>query len=273
MTTLDVVIVSYNTRDDLATCLVSLFGSPPSCPWQVTVVDNGSADGSAGVVEERWPEARLVRNERNEGFARATNAGIRAGTGSLVLLLNSDTVVPPGALDALIAALRAEPRAGIVGPRLVDAAGRPELSYGRMMSPLADLRQKVIVRSQRRGLGLARFYVDRATRGRRFVDWVSGACLLVWRRDAEQAGLFDERFFLYTEDVDFCAAVRARGRRVLFDPAVTVVHLRGRSGETTPQLTRVAYRRSQLAFYEKHHPAWVPILRAYLKIRRQPIDE
>jgi GT2 family glycosyltransferase len=105
------------------------------------------------------------------------------------------------------------------------------------------------------------------TRRERDVDWVSGACLLVRRTDAEAVGLMDERYFMYAEDVDFCAAVRARGRRVLFSPAAEVVHLRGRSRATASTAAEQAYRRSQIAFYEKHHPGWVPWLRWYLKMK------
>ena len=92
------------------------------------------------------------------------------------------------------------------------------------------------------------------------VDWVSGACLLVRRADAEAAGLLDERYFMYCEDVDFCAAIRARGGRVYFTPSAEVTHLRGRAAAVDPPATQAAYRRSHLAFYEKHHPAWVPLL-------------
>jgi GT2 family glycosyltransferase len=109
--------------------------------------------------------------------------------------------------------------------------------------------------------------VERLTRRRHSPDWVSGACLLVRRADAEAVGLLDERFFMYTEDVDFCAAIRARGRRIVFTPDVEVVHLRGRSVASAPAATRAAYRRSQMAFYEKHHPAWAPLLRLYLRLR------
>jgi GT2 family glycosyltransferase len=98
---------------------------------------------------------------------------------------------------------------------------------------------------------------------------VSGACLLVHRTDAEAVGLLDERYFMYEEDVDFCAAIRARGRGVLFVPDVEVIHLRGRSAATAPGPTRAAYRRSQIAFYEKHHPAWAPLLRLYVRVRGQ----
>jgi GT2 family glycosyltransferase len=107
------------------------------------------------------------------------------------------------------------------------------------------------------------------TRQRRAVDWVSGACLLIRRRDLMAVGMLDERFFMYTEDVDLCASVRARGRQVLFEPDAEIVHLRGRSVATARSATRAAYRRSQLAFYEKHHPRWAPVLRRYLKLRGQ----
>jgi GT2 family glycosyltransferase len=109
--------------------------------------------------------------------------------------------------------------------------------------------------------------VERMTQRPREVDWVSGACLLVRRAEAEAVGLMDERYFIYAEDVDFCAAIRARGRSVLFTPAAQVVHLRGRSVASARGATERAYRRSQIAFYEKHHPRWAPWLRGYLRVR------
>jgi GT2 family glycosyltransferase len=111
--------------------------------------------------------------------------------------------------------------------------------------------------------------VERSLATPQEVDWVSGACLLVWRADAEAVGLLDERFFLYTEDVDFCAAVRRRGRRVRFVPSVEVRHLRGRSRLRNPSAASAAYRRSHLAFYAKHHPGWHRVLRGYLRVRGQ----
>ena len=141
-----------------------------------------------------------------------------------------------------------------------------------MIGPLAELRQKLLVAGNNRGAPLLGAYVNRLTRRAREVDWISGACLLVRRADAEAAGLLDERYFMYVEDVDFCAAIRARGRRVLFTPDAEVVHLRSRSVASVPRAIEAAYRRSQLAFYAKHHPRWVPLLRAYLKLRRRLPD-
>ena len=269
---LSIVIVSFNTRADLERCLETLLADPPGVPHEIVVVDNASHDGSPGAVMARWPSIRVLPQSRNLGFAGANNVGIRATSGELVLLLNSDTLVPPGAVAGLIASLRARPGVAVAGPRLVDGAGRPELSFGPMISPFAELRQKLVIRLHQRGFRPASRYVDRLTSAERLVDWVSGAALLVYRRDAEAVGLLDERYFLYTEDVDFCAAIRARGRSILFTPAVTITHLRGRSRATAPLAMHTAYRRSQIAFYEKHHPRWAKVLRAYLRAKGQLPD-
>ena len=259
MTTLSIIIVSFNARADLERCLESLHAAPPAVPHEILVVDNGSTDGSIDVARRR-PDVRLIEIGSNLGFARASNVGIRASRGANLLLLNSDTVVPDGAIDRLLAALDQDRDVAVVGPRLVDAGGRAELSFGRMIGPLNELRQKRLAR----GRG-----VEARTSRRQYPDWVSGACLLVRRADAEAVGLLDERYFMYTEDVDFCAAIRARGRRVLFTPEVEVVHLRGRSAASAPAATRDAYRRSRLAFYEKHHPGWAPLLKLCLRLRRR----
>jgi len=270
---LSIVIVTYNSTSQIDACLTSLSEHPPAVDHETLIVDNASPDATAAAVRQRWPGVRVIDAGANVGFARANNIGIRQTRGELVLLLNPDTVVPAGALDTLIASLDARPDAASVGPRLVDASGRAELSFGAMIGPLVELRQKLLVTGNDRGVPLVGKYVDRLTRRAREVDWVSGACLLVRRADAEAVGLVDERYFMYAEDVDFCAAIRARGRRVLFTPDAQVVHLRGRSAASRPRATEAAYRRSQLAFYAKHHPRWARLLRAYLRLRRFTIHD
>jgi N-acetylglucosaminyl-diphospho-decaprenol L-rhamnosyltransferase len=255
---LSIIIVSFNARADLEHCLESLHAAPPVHPHEILLVDNDSHDGSADAAR-RWPGVVVIENAANVGFAAANNVGIRASRGDLLLLLNSDTIVPPAAIDRLIARLTDDPGVAAAGPRLVDAHGRAELSFGRMLSPLNEWRQQRLARSRA---------VEVVTRRTRYADWVSGACLLVRRADAEAVGLLDERFFMYTEDVDFCASLRARGRKILFAADVEVVHLRGRSKISAPEATHRAYRRSHVAFYEKHHPMWAPLLKLYLRARR-----
>ena len=264
---LSIVIVTYNSLQHIDGCLESILRNPPRVTHEVIVVDNASMDGTAAAIRAKWAGVRVVDAGANLGFARANNLGIRSTTGSLLLLLNPDTRVPAGAIDKLVVALEQSPDVAVVGPRLVDEQGRGELSFGSMLSPWAELRQKTLVFGNEHRLFPIATYVQRLTRRPRRTDWVSGACLLVWRTDAEAVGLLDERYFMYAEDVDFCAAVRARRRSVAFVPSVEVVHLRGLSRATAASATERAYRSSQVAFYEKHRPAWVRPLRAYLKLR------
>jgi GT2 family glycosyltransferase len=263
---LSIIIVSFNARGDLEGCLASLQQAPPATPHEVLVVDNASSDGSAAAAR-RFPGVHVIETGANLGFARGNNAGIRASCGDLLLLLNSDTVVPRGAIDRLVDELARDSAVAVAGPRIVDGDGRAELSFGSMIGPFNELRQKLLVTAHARRVPVLSGMVERMTTTPRSVDWVSGACLLVRRADAEAVGLLDERYFMYAEDVDFCAAIRARGRRVRFVPQATVVHHRGRSARSALEATHAAYRRSHIAFYEKHHPRWAPLLRWYLRLR------
>jgi N-acetylglucosaminyl-diphospho-decaprenol L-rhamnosyltransferase len=268
MPRLSIVVVTYNSRPDLEGCLASLTGThAPRVDHEIVIVDNASSDDTVAYVRGRWPGVRVIEAGANLGFAAGNNVGIRQTSGELVLLLNPDTIADAGAIDMLVATLDAQPHAAIVGPRITDADGRAELSFGRMISPLAEVLQKLLVVGSDRQWPVVAPLVERMTRRPQAVDWVSGACLLARRQDVEAAGLLDERFFMYTEDVDLCASVRARGRAVLFEPSARIVHLRGRSRASVRPAADTAYRRSQLAFYEKHHPAWTPLLRIYLRGR------
>lgn len=263
---LDIVVVSYNTRADLVACLTSVFVNPSHRLRDVFVVDNASSDGSAEAVRAEWPAVRLMALKSNVGFAAANNIAIRESTAPFVLLLNSDTVVPVGAIDALLARLETT-GAVAAGPRLVDASGHPEISFGPMLSPWAEMTQRLRVRLAQRDDKASRQRVATLVSKEQQVDWVSGACLLVRRQAAVDAGLLDERYFMYEEDVDFCAALRAGGGSVLFTPAAEVIHLRGRSTAKAGAARHAMYDRSHLAFYEKHHPRWVPLLRVWMRLR------
>jgi N-acetylglucosaminyl-diphospho-decaprenol L-rhamnosyltransferase len=270
---LTIVIVSYNSRTDLDRCLRSLSTNRPSVDYRVIVADNQSSDDTVDYLRSHWPGIGVVETGGNLGFSKANNVALRLTTSELVLILNPDTELKPGAIDRLIAALDTDPGVAIAGPRLVDGEGRAELSFGRMIAPLAELRQKVMVTGNDRKWPAAAAVVERMTRRSRDVDWVSGACMLARRADIAAAGLFDERFFMYMEDVDLCAAVRTRGKRVRFIADAEVVHFRGRSVASAPAATERAYRRSHVEFYAKHHPGWLPWLRLYLKLTGEHPDK
>jgi GT2 family glycosyltransferase len=272
VTRLSIVIVSYNASGDLATALAALVSTPPSCDHEIIVVDNASSDGAAAMVRQRFPTVTAIDAGRNSGFAAANNIGIRASHGDLVLLLNPDTIVPPGAIDSLAARLAERPDAGVIGPRIVDGHGHAELSFGSDLSPFGELRRKTLLALDGRGLAAASRFIERATSRERDVDWVTGACLLVRRPVAEEAGLLDERYFLYAEDADFCATVRARGHRVVFSPVAQIVHLRGRSAPSAGGAAHRAWQQSHLTYYRKHRPGWALWLERYLRLRGLPPD-
>ena len=269
MSELTIVIVSYNTRTDLDRCLSKFTTDPPALPHDIVVVDNASSDGSAEAVRTGWPSVTLVESGDNLGFARAVNRGLAETESRLVLLLNPDALPTGGAVDHLVAVLQEEPGAAVVGPRLVDGEGRLEISFGPMLSPSAEIWQKLLRVGHARRLPLLAWLADRRAARRRDVDWVSGACLLVSRAALDAAGGLDERFFLYTEDVDLCASIRAGGGRVIFTPEVEVRHRRGQPRRHDPAHAQDAYRRSHLAFYAKHHPRLHWLLRFYLRLRGQ----
>ena len=263
--TLAIIIVTYNSATEIGPCLDSLVGHTEPFPTTITVVDNASSDGTAGMVRDRWPGVQVIESPTNAGFSRANNLGIRATGGDYVLLLNPDTVAPPGAIQTLVRGLAAHPDAAIAGARLLSEHGFPELSWGDPIGPWNELKRKVFSTLYHRKIRSIVRKVDQLSRQAREVSWVSGACMVIRRPDLEAVGLLDERFFMYTEDVDLCIAMTKRGRTVLYVAGAELLHYRGRSAARNPATERL-YRRSQLAYYEKHLPHWAGLLRTYLKL-------
>ena len=262
---LAIIIVTYNSATEIGPCLDSLVGHTEPFPTTITVVDNASSDGTVGMVRARWPGVQVIESPTNAGFSRANNLGIRATGGDYVLLLNPDTVAPPGAIQTLVRGLAAHPDAAIAGARLLSEHGFPELSWGDPIGPWNELKRKVFSTLYHRKIRSIVRKVDQLSRQAREVSWVSGACMVIRRPDLEAVGLLDERFFMYTVDVDLCIAMTKRGRTVLYVAGAELLHYRGRSAARNPATERL-YRRSQLAYYEKHLPHWAGLLRTYLKL-------
>jgi N-acetylglucosaminyl-diphospho-decaprenol L-rhamnosyltransferase len=245
-----VVVVSYNTRERLLACLAALEGRVLA-PHEVIVVDNASADGSVAAVRVRFPAVTVIANTENVGFSRANNQGLRHARGPYALILNSDAEVAPGCVDALGAVLDARPDVGIVGPRTRFPDGRIQVSFGPMLAPRAEWRQRRLVRGVQGGDPEALRQAEALAATEHEPAWVSGSCLLARRSAIDAVGLFDEGFFLYEEDVDLCVRVRQAGWRVVFSPAAEVVHHLGSSmGQPGGGLE---YHRSHIRFYAKHH--------------------
>jgi GT2 family glycosyltransferase len=262
-----VVIVSYNSRDELLRCLAAV-RDQVQVPHEVVVVDNQSADGSAEAVRTAHPSVKLLQNDDNLGFARANNRGFAETSAPFVLVLNSDALVQPGTVEGLLALLEEREEVGLVGPRTLNTDGSVQISFGPMLTPVREFFQRRLVRGvrERRRRHLER--AERLSRVEHEPVWVSASCFLARREALLAVGGFDEEFFLYEEDVDLCVRLRAAGWSVLFTPQVEVVHRLGASMETARDRARLEYHRSHLRFYAKHNGrAPHTLLRAALALR------
>ncbi|MCC7362567.1 MAG: glycosyltransferase family 2 protein [Anaerolineales bacterium] len=266
-TDLGVVILNWNTRDLLRACLRSVFAARGPVTFSVCVVDNASSDGSAAMVRAEFPAAHVLESPVNGGYAAGNNLGLRAlGFGPnrttgprFALLLNPDTVVPPFAFADMTAYLDAHPACGAAGPRLVLPTGELDLACRRSLAFDAFIY---------RMLGLSRLF----PRSRRFgqynltylspdveteVGAVVGAFMLVRGAAIAQAGLLDERFFMYGEDLDWAMALRRAGWQVRYNPAVTVLHVKRAASRQSHQ-AQIAFHEAMLYFYRKHYAATTP---------------
>ena len=259
---LSVVVVSFEARETLLAGLDAL-RTHGSLPLELVVVDNASTDGSADAVRARHPEALLVANAENAGFSRACNQGWHATRAPHVLFLNPDTEVTSGAVETLVGLLEARPAIGAVGPRTRGSDGSIQVSTGPDLTPLAELRQRRLVRGVARREARALAEAEALHAREREPAWLSGSCLAVRRTALEAVGGFDERFFLYEEDADLCRRLREAGWRVVFTPAAEVVHHLGRSMSKAPRRARLEYHRSHLLYYRTHNG---PLSRAALRL-------
>lgn len=249
-----VCIVSWNVRDDLMACLESLSQAAAGLRTEVIVVDNASSDDTVSVVRERFPEVILICNTQNKGFAAAANQGLAAATGKYLLLLNPDTILPPGALAELLAVADAHPEAGIIAPKLLNADGSLQESCRRFPTPAAALfRHTLLGRLFPKNRWAAEYVMaEWAHDEPREVDWASGACLLLRRSAFQTIGPLDERFFWGSEDVDYCYRAHQAGFSVLYVPRPAIVHKIGASTNQAQLRTIVNFHRSMLRLYRKH---------------------
>lgn len=247
------VVVSYNTRELTLAAIASL-GADARDDMEVLVVDNASRDGSAEAIRQRFPRACVMESGENIGFGRANNMAFDEAQGEYVLLLNSDAHFSrPEDVDQLAAVLDREPRVGIVGPRLVDEAGRLEPSARRFPGAIREFVHRTglswfLPRRLRARWLLADCWTHQ---GERDVDWLTGACLLVRRRVIATAGGFDPQIFMYGEEQEWCHRVMQAGWRIRFDPVVSVVHRRAASSSASSWRMRQAMM-GDLFFFHKH---------------------
>lgn len=254
------IIPSYNTRDLLSACIRSVSegltgdsGVSKSIKSEIIVVDNGSTDGSANLVERDFPNAIVIRNETNEGFARAANRGATLARGQFILVANSDVVFLPGSIATMVEYAVKHPGAGIMGPQLVYPDGSWQRSYGEVPSVSAAIRNLLLIPSFRHGIRRLLWPRVKIDRRPMPVGYVDGAAMLVRREAWDELEGFDESFFFYAEDADICQRAWKLGFRVVFLPQAHVVHIRGGGSSTvgTRELVRLKLE-SDVKLVEKH---------------------
>lgn len=255
---LSIIIVSFNTRDLLAGCLRSIQRCPPPSPHETVVVDNASADGSPEMVQDEFPEVRLLQTGANLGFGAANNRGLQTAKGDVVLFLNSDTELLPHGLEPLLRRLQDHPRLGIVGPTEEGSSGIPypticpEPTLGYLLLTHTGLRHRLY---RHAWINPYRRLWEEALRGKSpvTVGWVSGASLMVRRAVLDQVGPFDEGYFMYMEEADLCTRARRAGWGVEFVPAGRVKHHGGGSSQKAREgLLTLSSAVSELRYFSQH---------------------
>jgi GT2 family glycosyltransferase len=240
MPDLSAIIVSFNTREVLGRCLATLTNAAAAAALsvEIIVVDNASTDGSAEMVAAHYPSARLIRNSYNRGFAAANNQGLVHAAAPISLLLNSDAFISAATLRAGLNLLRTAPEVGLIGVRIDNPDGTLQAAYGTFPTLWADICYS---------LG-----ADRLAHGRQLaatrtgpVDWVHGACMFARAAALREVGPLDERFFMYSEEVDWCWSFWAAGWEVWYLGEVAVSHLGGAS-HTSDLHRRAALYRGRL---------------------------
>lgn len=262
------VIVSYNSASTILETVASLVDPPPPFPLEVIVVDNSSSDETVNLVRKNFPAVRLILNEHNLGFARANNIGANEAEGRFLLFLNPDAKITSKELSLMLSRMEKDDGIGGIGPAIFSPDGRYELSYGFKPSFLNELYQKLLSFLLSRKNILSRFLARKRLGREREVPWLTAACLLLRREAFERVAGFDERFFLYFEDVDLSLRIREAGFSLIYFPEAIVIHRRGGSTSLFPLSVAKEYRRSQLYFYGKHYgKGRLILLKVYLIVK------
>lgn len=241
-----IVVVSYNTRSLLLECLASVTASTKSVSIELVVVDNASSDGSYEAAREASPEAAIIRNSTNIGFGAAVNQAIRQTSAPFILLLNSDARLTPEAFSAMFDLLDTNSRSGAAGCRLINARGEEVVNARNFLTPFNQAFELLSITKRTHRLRPDAHLTDCS------VDWIEAACLIVRRAALDEVGLFDERFFMYSEDEDLCKRLKDRGWSICFTGRGTAIHHGSQSSANRRSEMLCQLYSSQMLFLAKH---------------------
>jgi hypothetical protein len=255
MIDISIVIVNWNGKSFLLDCLKSIKNSRVSKNYEIIVVDNASTDGSMEAVRKTYPEVKAIRNEKNEGFARGNNIGIRETKGKYICLINSDIKVIEGCLDRMYSFMESHPSVGISGPQILNPDGTIQFSCREFPSLWNNF---CFAFGFSNIFPNIRFFSNEqqsyfSHEARKSIEAISG-CFMMVRGDAlEQVGLLDERFFIYCEDIDWCKRFREKGWDIVFNPDAQAIHYAGASSANEPMRFSIEKQRAILKYWSKHH--------------------
>lgn len=254
---IDILIVNYNCAAHLQTLLETL-SQPASAAsmrrsrFVITVVDNCSTDGSAGMVQAQYPHVNLIERETNDGYSTAVNEGLAATRQKEILLLNSDVVITPDGAAQLVRIWERLDFPGILAPLHLEEDGFPQLTWGAYPTAKAEARRRQFERALTDREPWAKKAILAECCQTRKVDWVSGSCMFFSRAAAKEIGPWDQNFFLFFEDIDWCLRAKAKGLAVYHTAEARVMHAHGASVDQDPEMAEIEYRHSQCYFTKKH---------------------
>jgi GT2 family glycosyltransferase len=265
-----VIIVSWNTKDILRKCLTSIYEQGGDTSFEVIVIDNASADGSAEMVRMNFPQVNLIENSENRGFAAANNQGIKIAKGRYILLLNSDTIVLDNAIGKALSFADANTDVGVLGCQVL------ENSQTAQTVQMTCFRFPDILNLLFSVLGLNRIFKYNRLFGREWMLWwprdsqrevdvVTGSFMLVRRKAIDEIGLMDEDYFLYYEETDWCYRFTKAGWKVLFWPGAQIIHWHGGGNSSKQNALKmfVQFQKSLLLFFKKNY-GWLHFFAARL---------
>ena len=244
------IIINWNTRDLLVDCLNSIEKHVKGYSFETFVVDNNSSDGSADLVEKLFHNrVNLIRNSENMGFARANNQAIKSAKGRYVILLNSDTVLNKRTVSGLVTFLDSHSDAAMAGPRMIDENGKLQNSYDNFPALITELLNKSILRI----LFPGKFAGKSLKTDLPFeVDSLIGACIAIRSEAIKEVGMFDEDYFFFLEETDWCFRMRRAGWKIFHQPEIDIIHLQGQSKKMRPALSWIEYYRSLYKYFKKN---------------------
>jgi GT2 family glycosyltransferase len=259
---LSIIIVNYNTKKHLHQTLTAIYKFAPTFEFEVAVVDNASKDGSHGMVKRDFPQVKLLRNTSNVGFARANNQAVPRTSGEFVLFLNPDAVPGQGALESIVEFMEEKPYAGCVGGKLLNPDNSLQLSCRSFPTYISVFfgRKSVFRRvfpgnPFSKGFLLTELDYDKVQE----VDWIIGACMLVRRETMSHLGCFDEDFFLFVEDLDFCYRAKTSGFNIYFFPEAVFKHEHGASTRRYWLRSAIHHNLGMYKFFSKNYDLRTPL--------------